>query len=168
MRLTKVAHFLDRMITRISRGANLVGVGFLALMMCVTVADVIGRYIFNSPILGIVEISEFMMVIVVFLAAAYTQIMKGHVRVELLVFRLQEGIQAVIWSTTFFLSLCLFSAIAWQSVLNAKSVMLLHRVSPQLSISIWPFVLVVAVSSALIALVFLADLVKSLSRVVRK
>ena len=54
-------------------------------MMILTTCDVIGRYLFNLPITGAYEISEAMMVTVVFFFIGYAQAAKAHVAVDLVV-----------------------------------------------------------------------------------
>ena len=54
-------------------------------MMLLTIFDVIGRYVFNSPITGAFEITEAMMVTMVFFFIGYAQAKKSHVAVDLVV-----------------------------------------------------------------------------------
>ena len=54
-------------------------------IMLLTTFDVAGRYLFHAPILGVFEVTEFMLVCVVFLSLAYTQSLKGHIEVDILV-----------------------------------------------------------------------------------
>ena len=61
---------------------NRVGVFFVLFMMFLTTADVILRRIFNSPIGGVFELTEFMMIVVVGFALGYTQLIKANVNVD--------------------------------------------------------------------------------------
>lgn len=87
---------LERGIQRLSRAINGIGVGFLALMMFLTGTDVTLRYIFNRPIAGAYELTELMMVILVFWGLSYTQLEKGHVAIELVFSRLPKTAQAIV------------------------------------------------------------------------
>ena len=58
--------------------------GFIALMMIFTTTDVCLRYIFNRPLAGVYVLCEMMMAGTVYLAIAYVQQKKGHVRVDVL------------------------------------------------------------------------------------
>jgi TRAP-type C4-dicarboxylate transport system permease small subunit len=53
------------------------------LMVMVT-ADTIRRYVFNSPIHGVLEVSEFMMAALVFLTLAYAQRKKRMINVNII------------------------------------------------------------------------------------
>ncbi len=55
----------------------------LFFMMALTFADVVGRYIFNSPITGALELTEFSMAIVIFLGLTLLSTDEGHVTVDL-------------------------------------------------------------------------------------
>ncbi len=56
----------------------------LFFMMALTFFDVIGRYIFNSPIIGALELTEFSMAIVIFLGLVLLTSQEGHVTVDLI------------------------------------------------------------------------------------
>ncbi len=61
---------------------------FLAIpLMLITTFDVLGRAIFNKPLPGTLELSEYMLSIIILLGAAYTQQVKGHVAVDFLTSR---------------------------------------------------------------------------------
>jgi TRAP-type C4-dicarboxylate transport system permease small subunit len=57
----------------------------LLCMMVLTICDVIGRYFFNSPVTGAYEITEVMMITVVFLFIGYTQAQKGHISIDFVI-----------------------------------------------------------------------------------
>lgn len=60
-----------------------VGNVMLAIMTVWIFSDAIGRYVFNAPIPGTLEVTEeYLMVFVVFLAMGYTQRLDGHVRAD--------------------------------------------------------------------------------------
>lgn len=56
----------------------------LFFMMALTFADVIMRYLFNSPIFGALELTEFSMAIVIFLGVVLLTSQEGHITVDLL------------------------------------------------------------------------------------
>lgn len=61
---------------------NYLGVATVMVTMVATLTDVLGRYLFNKPLLGATEVGEMSMVAVVFFGAAYTQRIRGHVSVD--------------------------------------------------------------------------------------
>lgn len=75
------ARRINRYLNRI---ANIISAIVIFIMMFYITADVLGRDIFSRPIPGTYEVSEMLMVLVVFLGLAYTQAMGGHIRTEVL------------------------------------------------------------------------------------
>ena len=111
-----------KIIHNLSRWFAYVATGVLGLMMMLTVADVFMRTFFNSPITGTTEVTEFMMVIVVFPALAWCAVQRRHIKVDLLVSHLPPRVQTVIDSTTLLLALCTYIIITWHSMLEAMDV----------------------------------------------
>jgi C4-dicarboxylate transporter DctQ subunit len=70
---------------------NLCSVFIIMFLMFFATAEILGRYLFNSPIPGHVEIVELIMAGVVFFGIAYTERVGGHVRMELFVTRVLKG-----------------------------------------------------------------------------
>jgi len=113
--LTKWADGIERVVRPIS----LVGVGIsmvsLFIMVLLLVAHVIGRYAFLSPIAGMRELEEFLLVLVAFLGLAYTGLRKGHVRVDIIIGNLPTWVQHVVDTVTGLMSLALWVLMAWKS-----------------------------------------------------
>ena len=88
-------------------------------MMCVLMpfitVGVIGRYVFNKPILGDVEIVEFVMVAIVMCGLASTQAHEHHISVKLVVDRLHPKVQAVVDIFNFLIVIVILMLIAYQS-----------------------------------------------------
>lgn len=168
MWLNKGIDWLNKVLRPAGTVLHSVGVGILALMMFLTASDVILRYVFNRPIVGAFDLTEYMMAIVVAFGLAYCAMMKGHVRVDLIVERLPQRAQAVIDSVTGLLSLGLFSLITWQCFLNVKLQFASGVTSTVLLIPVFPFVGMVGIGSALLSLMLLIDFLESLSRAVMR
>ena len=156
--LSKKAVSFDRVISSAAHSINIAGVAVLALMMLLTATDVCLRYIFNSPITGAYELTEFLMAIVVAFGLAYTAIKKEHISIDLVISRLPQRTQTVINSTTCFFSVCVFALITWRSILYAEKLRIGEYASQSLLIPVYPFVYVVAFGSAVFCLVLLCDL----------
>lgn len=80
-----------------NRCENVLNYGALATtftIMCLTTADVIGRYIFNRPIAGAYEITErYLMVATVFLGILYAYRGGAYIRVTFFVDRLPRQVR---------------------------------------------------------------------------
>ena len=64
---------------------NIISSFLLMVMMLLVVTNVAGRYLFDITVHGTLEITEFIMVAIVYFTFAHTQAVKAHIRVELLV-----------------------------------------------------------------------------------
>jgi TRAP-type C4-dicarboxylate transport system permease small subunit len=134
------------------------GLCFVAMMFLGT-ADVIGRYVFNSPITGTYEISQVLMAGVVLLGWAYTMKTGGHVRVELLICRLPSRPRAIIDFVMMLLSLAIFIMIMWRSTLLALQYMEEHRVLQTLNIPVYPFFFLVPVGAFFLCLEIIIQMI---------
>ena len=104
----------------ISDKLKIVGAICLAGMTFLTCADVVGRF-FRHPIFGSVEIVGFMATLAVAMALPYTDKIKAHVGVEILVRRFSERTQAIIDICTRILSLSLFGLVTWRMIAYAQT-----------------------------------------------
>ena len=80
-------------IQRVNRSVCYAGMLLIVPLMLLTSADVIGRAALARPIPGIVELSSYMLDVFILLGLAYTQQVKGHVRVSMLTSRLPQRAQ---------------------------------------------------------------------------
>jgi len=168
MWLRKTADFLTFIASPAARVLNTIAAGFLAAMMILTGVDVFLRYIFNRPVTGSYEMTEFMMPIVIAFGLAYCALEKGHVSVQLVTSKLPERAQVVMHIFANLVFLAVFILITWQTLLRAKGMFDTGQTSIVLYIPVFPFVLAVAIGSAALCLVVLRDLFTYLSQVVKK
>lgn len=139
-----------RIIDKISRVSHIIGVVVAAILVFLTTADVIGRYVFNRPISGTLEVSQLMMVIMVFFAFAYVESENAHVRVDLVVSRLSPRVRAYIECVVTLIGLGVFSMIAWQSVSRSLYLWQKGDVTGYLHVPISPFLLIMAFGCTLL------------------
>ena len=152
----------SKVVRKVSYGACFVGM-FLAIpLMLLTVGDVTGRSFFNKPIPGTFELSEYMLAGIVLLGAAYTQQVKGHVRVDFLTGRCFPRTRSVLQAVTTLAGLLIIAIMVWQGYLEG-----IHEkaVSDQLRVPQWPFKLLVAVGGLLLWLELLLDFISSVLKI---
>src|SRR4030067_2584755 len=80
-------------IHQVNRFIGGVGACFLIPLMIITAGDVVGRDIFNHPIPGTVELSQYMLAVFILLGLAYAQQVKAHVNVSLFTSQLPVAVQ---------------------------------------------------------------------------
>jgi TRAP-type C4-dicarboxylate transport system permease small subunit len=103
--------------------------------------DVSGRFLFNSPIRGTTEISEYLLVAIAFLSLGYAQLKGTHVTVETLVILLPKRVRTILniifslVAMTFFVVMTL--QIAERAYLDWVNKILLSRTTVRLPVW-WP------------------------------
>ena len=168
MLLNKTIRALERAVNPIVRIITYVAAGVLALMMFITAADVLLRYIFNRPISGTWELTSYMMAVLVSFGLSYCALVKGLISVEVLTSRFSQRAQAVLNCITYFLSTCFFSLVTWQSILYIKLMFQSNLVSAVLLIPTFPFIAALALGILVFTMVLLADFLEYLSQVVNR
>jgi TRAP-type C4-dicarboxylate transport system permease small subunit len=150
-------------LTRGGKAFNRVGCAAVIAMVLLSTADVIMR-LFGKPIPGTYELVGFLGTLVVSFALAFTSMEKGHIAVEILVEKLPQRAQLGIEAFCNLIGLLLFGVIAYQAVLYALDMKKSGEVSLTLQMPPYPFILGIAAGCALLCLLLVADLIKSLQR----
>jgi TRAP-type C4-dicarboxylate transport system permease small subunit len=116
------------------------------------------------PIAGTYELVCFLGTVAVSFAMAHTSVEKGHVAVSLIVRLLPLRVQAVVRVITGSFSFLFFALISWRSVEYAAHMRETGEVSMTLQLPFYPFVYGIALASALVCLVLLAEMLPKASR----
>nr|WP_277998729.1 TRAP transporter large permease subunit [Moorella sulfitireducens] len=127
--------------------------------------DVLARLILRKSLPGIIEMEEFMLVILVFLGLAYIQAEKEHIRIELLVSRFPQWLQTVIDGFIYLASTILFAIISWQTYLQA--IKKIGTKSTALGIPISIFLVIAAVGTLLLTLIVATDFLKIAKKIIK-
>ena len=79
-------------------------------------AEVIMRYFFNRPTMWVMETSEWTLLFITFLGAAWVLKREGHIRMDLLITRLNPRASAILNSITSILCAATMLVVAWYAV----------------------------------------------------
>jgi TRAP-type C4-dicarboxylate transport system permease small subunit len=153
--LEKVNNCLKRGLLPVSRLFNYVGLTVLALMVPMTVADVLGRRLFGKPILGMLELTSLSLIIVSFLILAYCGIKGGHIEVEIITARFPKRMRSSVVAAVYILTTAMLGAVSWQLFLQAIRLQHTTQTSGLLRIPTYPFIYIAALGSILLTLVYL-------------
>lgn len=140
-------------------------IGAIALfgMMALTVIDVAGRYLFNAPLLGAFELTEFLVLILIFSFLGYTEANKRHICVELILDLLPKRVQYICELINHVICLGLFVLITCMAVLKAIELMSTGESSPNLFIPNYPFAFFLALGSLVMCIEYIRDIAGLLS-----
>ena len=105
----------DKALRRLERGACYVAAGLVFIMIFPTTLDIFLRYIMEEPLPAIFQLTEFMMVGVVYLGIAYVQSLKEHIKIEMATSWLPQKSQDILDIFGYAVGLVLFVMMTWQS-----------------------------------------------------
>ena len=152
-------------IQKVTRLLTYVGMFLLIPMMLLTAAEVVGRGIWSRPIPGTLELSSYMLSVFILLGLAYTQQVRGHVRVTMFTDRLPEKVALAMDVLTTILSIFIIAVLCWQGYEVAMEEV---SVSDMLRIPQYPFRMLVAVGACFLCLELLCDLVDTVRKLAGK
>jgi TRAP-type C4-dicarboxylate transport system permease small subunit len=168
MRLKTVAQGFEKALYKGSKVLNWVGILVLVLMMIMTVCDVTGRRVFNSPLPNVLELSEMMMVIVVMFAMADCASGDGHVVIDVLANKFPKKFQTGLYIFGCLIGLVVFSLIFWQTLQAGFNFFRTGETKGVLHIPVFPFVFAFTIGALYISLVLLTQIVATFAREVFK
>ena len=139
MGLSEVNTSIESRLARFARLLNVIGLGFIIIMILLTVADVIGRRFFNHSLYGAHELQQFCLMIAAFLTLASCQIARQNITIDFIAELLSRRVLAyfdVILTTVAFVaySLLLWRMIYQAAYLRAQGVQTVELLLPE-----WPF-----------------------------
>ena len=120
---------LERRVARFAKILLYVGMCNAIVMMAITVTHAVSRYVFNQPLLGLVSVSSLLLATMIFAVGAYTQVVKGHIIVGVLVDRLSPRKRAIVDSATYIICLIILGLAFWQSLLTGFNMMATNTVT---------------------------------------
>jgi TRAP-type C4-dicarboxylate transport system permease small subunit len=154
--IEKIIHFISRCLNWVA------GLSLIAIMVIVCI-NVIGRSVFGAPLKGTVDILSQMGVLVIACAIGYTQVVKGHISITLLLDRLPRPLSLFLNALVDILGVILFCIITWQSILYTKGVYEIGELTEVLRMPVMPFAAIVSLGSLALTLVLITDLIRLLA-----
>lgn len=143
----------------LSRALATVGGLALALLMLLTIADVVLR-ILGKPIVGTYELVALGGAIAIGLSLPLTSWVRGHIYVDSFVSRLPRTARAILNVATRLLVLALFLILGWNLLKYALDLRAAGEVTPTLRVPFFPVPFGVGAACLVECLVMVADIVK--------
>lgn len=135
------------------------GVALLTLTLLATM-NVVLR-VFHVPVGGTYEVVSFLGAIVTAGALGYTQKRKDHIVVDILSEKFPDPVKRVLDRVSYTLTLLFFSVVSWQTFVYGKRLLRTGELSETLKIAYYPFVFLVSIGFAVLALTILLDLIET-------
>jgi TRAP-type C4-dicarboxylate transport system permease small subunit len=148
---------------------NFISSFLLIVMMLLVVTNVTGRYLFERPLHGTIEITEFIMVTIVYFTLSHTQAIKSHIRVEFLLGVMPRRMKIVFDLITYVFGLTIFALITWQGVLCfIDSWEIREMTDGYIEFPIYPAKLTIPVGCFIFSLRFIADIIDAIRHLLGK
>jgi len=141
---------------KLGRGALVLaclGGAMLIAMMLLTVCDVIGRYLFNAPILGAAELTEVLLCATIFLGLGAVCICEDHVTVDLFTDKFPDAVQPYRLVFTGLFGGALLAVVSWRVWVYAAQIGSYGGTTTSLAIPIAPLGYFCAICTAVGALI---------------
>lgn len=153
---------------RLSSWFEWIGLGGLLVMMAATCIDVVGAKLFRSPLYGALDIVVLAQMVAVSFATAFALLLGRHVSVEFFMMMLPERLRTIVDTVISFFGLTFFVLIIWRLCVYGYSLQIGGEVSATISIPLYPFAYGIAAASIPVALIFLAEIIRSINRMFNK
>ncbi len=160
MSLVDVADGIEKRINPIAKYINAAGAFTSLLMVILVTAHVLSRGILNKPLIGMVEIEELMIVVLVFCGIAYTQITGNHISVDFVTIRLPKRIKDLLSVATSLLTTIFLFILSWQSLVQSKGQMANGTATFDLQIKLYWIMWIVAAGFFIFGLSTLVSFLK--------
>ena len=166
--MRKFGNAIEFGISRIEVVLTYIGVTALLLMMFLGTADVLARYIFNSPIKGALETSQLLMATAIILGWGYVQAAKANISVTFIIDRYPLKARQIVDLLIFIITLVLFILIAWQSIEIALVDIDYGRKIDTLLLPAFPFKLLVTFGAIMVCLESIIQIVHQVTTMMKK
>ncbi len=132
------------------------GVALLALTLLAT--SNVALRIVRVPVSGTYEVVSFLGAIVTAGALGYTQKRKDHIVVDILSDKFPAPVKRALDGANYAITLVLFTIVSWQTFVYGKRLCQTGELSETIKIAYYPFVFLVSLGFAVLALTIFLDL----------
>ncbi len=152
---------IDRVSSALARFFAFIACMILICMMGLTVVAVAMRKLFESPILGVNDLDQMSMILLIFLGMAYCGLVGGHIAVDLIAGFVGRkallGLDVIVGLTGGIFLLF----VSWYTVDRSLDAMNQNEATNMLFVQLYPFYLVIAGGLVLYSIVLLVQASKA-------
>lgn len=127
------------------RGLGVLAAVILFAMMLLTFVDVIMRYVFGSPLRGSFEVTELLMVVLIFAGLPLASRNDEHVVMDFLDHLMAPGLLRAVRAIVHVACSAVLCGMGWLMLVKAKKLLAYQDTSAIMHIQLAPFVYVIAV-----------------------
>jgi TRAP-type C4-dicarboxylate transport system permease small subunit len=135
-----------------------ISIAALAVMMFWGAFDVLGRFLFNKPIQGTIEVYQILLPVMALLGIGMAQRADAHIRVDLIFIRLPLKLQRILIPVIDSWAFLLFAVICWRGILATISYYQQGRLISHILVPFYLVQLLVPIGAFAMCLVLVGDL----------
>lgn len=141
----------------------------LSLMAVIVTGDVILRYVFNAPSKWVVEISGYLLVVIVMMGLAYTQKERGHISVDIITSRLPKAVRPWVDLVTLVMGFALTIILIYLTAGDFWTSITLKTVSDSvMAFPLAPWQAFIPVGLAILALLLIREIYTRVVKILRR
>jgi TRAP-type transport system small permease protein len=163
MGIERMACSLNSWLDPLCKALGYIASVVMFALMCLTVADILIRKLLNTSILGTVELTELMMVVIVFFALGLSEMKDAHIKVDIFTEKLKRRTRRMLDVATQFLGFLLFAFMTVSVFRNAVTMQGVGEVTQDLWIPKYPFLYLTALGCAVLSLTLFLRFLQSIS-----
>lgn len=153
--------FWNKCFNYLERLSNLAGTWLIVCLMFLVTSNVFSRYFTGKELLGAYELSTLLLVGIIFFSISYTQNVKKHVTVEVLISRLKNNTLAAFEIFALLISLFVVSLLFYRSLLETITAVNINMISAGIiRWPVWPFKIIVSFGFLLFCIRLVIQLVQ--------
>jgi TRAP-type C4-dicarboxylate transport system permease small subunit len=164
--MNTLAHKIEGNIHTASKSLNWVACIAVILLVTAVFVDVFARWI-NRPVPGNIDTAELLLIPAVFFAMAYTHMLDGHIRVEILYTRMSKRVKGIMDSITLLIAIGVYGFIIWSTVNRVRDIITSPDPGPitiGLAIPIFPLLIVIIIGLIVLCLELLVNFTHAFAR----
>jgi len=166
--MKRILKAIVRVYIKVERSASLTAAWLILLLMFMTSADVLGRYLFNKPIHAVYEVSQNTLEAIVFLSIAYVASVRGHPKVDIATNWLPWKGRLAIDIFGWVLALGIMGIVTWQTGIRAYTSWVVQDYSMGLiDIPLWPGKAILPIGIGMLCIRLIMLIVEDATHLVR-
>jgi len=152
---------IKKAIQFLAKSIAFIGAIITALMMFLTVADVLGRRFFHMPIPGTFELTRFGLVLIVSFGLAYAQIEGENIGITILYDKFPNSVKRVLNLIISLGSIGLFSIVLVNTLKYAARISNANQITSVLRLPVHPWIYISAIGVGVLILALIWDLLNN-------
>ena len=151
---------LSKVFTGMENGLAFIGFILSFVLMILVSVNILLRYLFDYPITGTIELTELMMVPMVFLPLAFAQKSGGHIRADALYTQIPHPYKGALDVLINTIGCAVCALFVWLTFQDAWAAYLVKDITPgHVKILTWPFRIAIPIGFFALAIRFIYEMI---------